>query len=80
MRNHNEAVKDPHKRILTAKGNDFLWRCIDIAANVKGSHRCAKSFRETRDKLETLIKHLLIDKGMTMGEVKELIKSRKYIN
>lgn len=80
MKNHNEAVKCPIRRILTAKGSKFLWKCIDIAAEVKGCHRYSKEFRETKEKLRSIIEHLLIDKGLTIEQTKELIKSRKYIN
>lgn len=78
-RNHSEAVADKSKRQLTAKGNKFLWRCIDIVANSKGSNRYAPEMKEVKDGLESLIKYLLIDKGHTIKEVVEIIKQSEYL-
>lgn len=74
MKNHNEAVHSKEKRQLTAKGNKFLWRCIEIVGNSKGLHKYSPEIKEVKEQLTTLIKHLLIDKELTIKEVTELIK------
>lgn len=80
MKNHNEAVHSKEKRQLTAKGNKFLWRCIEIVAVSKGLHKYSPEMKELKEKLQTLIHHLLIDKELTIKEVTELIKNSKDFN
>lgn len=79
MKNHSELIKRVRDRTLTAKGYKFLWKCIDIAAEVKGSNRYSQDLKETKEKLRTVITDLIIDKGMSIEQIKELIKSRKYL-
>jgi len=74
MKNYSEAVHSKQKRILTAKGNKFLWRCIEIVGNSKGLHKYSPEMKPVKEQLTTLIKHLLIDKELTIKEVTELIK------
>lgn len=72
-------VKDPVKRILTAKGYKFLYTCLDIIAEHKGTHRYAKEFKQIKEKFSLILHDLFIDKRMTKEEVINLIKSRKFL-
>ncbi len=78
MKNYSEAVKDKSKRQLTAKGNSFVWRCIDIVAKAKGTNKFAPDFKEDKEKIRVLIHDLLIDKEMTIKDVTALIKEYKF--
>lgn len=77
-KNYNEAVHSKEKRQLTAKGNKFLWRCIEIVGNSKGLHKYSPEIKEIKEKLTDIIKHLLIDKDLTIEQVKELIKQSNF--
>jgi len=78
-KNYNEAVANKQKRQLTAKGNQFLWRCIDIVAASKASNRYAPEMKELKERLEHVIKYLLVDKEHSIKEVIEIIKSSEYL-
>lgn len=78
MTNYNEAVHSKEKRQLTAKGNKFLWRCIEIVANSKGLHKYSPEMKEIKDKLSDIVKHLLIDRELTIPEVTEIIKQSNF--
>jgi len=80
MKNYSEAVHNKQSRVLTAKGNKFLWRCIEIVGNSKGLHRYSPEIKEVKEQLTTLIKHLLIDRELTIKEVTELIKTTNGLN
>lgn len=77
-KNYNEAVHSKEKRQLSAKGYKFLWRCIDIIANSKGLSRYSPQMKEVKEKLTTIIHHLLIDKELSIQEVTELIKQSNF--
>lgn len=79
MKNYSELIKDVRQRTLTAKGSKFLYKCLDIIAEHKGTHKYAKDFKETSDKFKKIMYHLIIDKGMSMQEITDLIKSRNQI-
>lgn len=78
-RNYSDLIKDPYQRTLTAKGYKFLSRCINIAAEVKGTSRYAPDMKETKEKLKTVLLDLIIDKRLNLDQIKELIKSRKFL-
>lgn len=78
-RNYSDLIKSKEQRTLTAKGNRFLWRCIDVIAENKGLNRYSNELKETKDKFKNIIYFLIIDKGMSISEITELIKSRKFI-
>jgi len=78
-RNHTELIKDKSKRTLTAKGNSFVWKCLDIIAKLKSTHRYSKDFKDVQIKFKSIIYDLIIDKGMSISDIIELIKSRQYI-
>ena len=78
MKNYSEAVKDKSKRQLTAKGNTFVWRCIDIVANAKGTNKFSPDFKADKEKIRVLIHDLLIDKELSIKDVTELIKEYKF--
>lgn len=80
MKNYSDTVKCPNKRILTAKGKRFLWKCIDIIAAHKSLHRYSKDMQPIKEKFTAIIHDLLIEKGMTIAEVTDLIKSRQFLN
>jgi len=76
MRNYSETICNKQKRQLTAKGNKFLSQLIDIAAKKYGLTRYHSEFKPLKDKIRILVHHLLIDKELTINEVKEIIKNR----
>lgn len=79
-RNYSELIKDKQKRILTAKGYKFLWRCIDIAADQRGLCRYSHELKDIKNKLQTILNHLIIDKEMTIDQIKELVQHKKLLN
>lgn len=80
MRNYSELICNKAERTLTAKGNKFVWKCIDIIAANKNLHRYSKDFKPFQEKIIIIMKDLIIDKGMSTLQITELIKSRKYLN
>lgn len=79
MKNHSELIKSASERTLTAKGYKFLWRCIDIIADHKGLNRYSSDMKEVKANFSKIIHVLIIDKGMDIKQITDLIKSRKYI-
>jgi len=75
MKNYGEMVKDKQKRQLTAKGNSFIWRCIDIIAKSKGLNRYSPEMKETKETFKELAHHLLIDKELSQKKIIEIIKN-----
>ena len=76
MKNYSETICNKEKRQLTAKGYKFLTQIVQIVANKNGLHRCQSEFKPVKEKIYNLIHHLLIDKELTINEVKEIIKNR----
>lgn len=79
MKNYSDTIKSKSERTLTAKGYSFVWKCIDIVADQKGLCRYDSNLKETKEKLKKVLTDLLIDKEMSINEIKELIKSRAFI-
>lgn len=76
MKNHSELIKSKSERTLTAKGYKFLWRGIALIAEIKGISVYSVEMKESKEKFSNIIKHLIIDKGMSIQEIKDLISSR----
>lgn len=76
MKNHSELIKSKSERTLTAKGYKFLWRGIALIAEIKGISIYSVEMKESKEKFSNIIKHLIIDKGMSIQEIKDLISSR----
>jgi hypothetical protein len=79
MKNHSELIKSVQSRTLTAKGNKFVWKCIDLVAELNGLKKYAPELKETKEKIRTVLYDLIIDKQMTIDQITELIRSRKGI-
>jgi hypothetical protein len=78
-KNYSEFIKDKQKRTLTAKGYKFIWKCIDIVAGQNNLNRYSKELKHLKDKLTTLLTHLIIDQEKTINEIKEMIKNRTLL-
>lgn len=79
MKNYSDTIKSKKERILTAKGNKFIWRCVDIIAQSKGLHKYSPQMKETKERFFNVVEYLLIDKEMSTTEVAELIKSSRFL-
>jgi len=80
MKNYSELIKDKQQRTLTAKGNSFVWKCIDVIAEIKGLHRYSNELKPVKEKFSKVIYDLIIDKEMNIKEITDLIKSRQFLN
>lgn len=80
-KNYSELIKDKNKRILTAKGYKFQWQCIELIAKTKNQNFCRFSpqIKELKNKFTEIYLHLVIDKELTLKEIKELIKNRNLL-
>ena len=80
-KNYSELIKDKNKRLLTAKGYKFQWQCIDLIAKTKNVNFCRFSpeIKELKNKFTEIYLHLVIDKELTIKEIKELIKKRNLL-
>ncbi len=76
MKNYSDTICNKTKRQLSAKGNDFLQKCIMIALNKKGLNRYSNEAKPIKSKMKDLIHYLLIDEEKTIDEVKEIIRNR----
>jgi len=79
MKNYSDTIKSKQEKTLTAKGYSFVWKCIDIVADQKGLCRYDSNLKEVKEKIKKVLTDLLIDKEMSINEIKELIKSRAFI-
>lgn len=80
MRNETEFIKSTSERTLTAKACKFVHKCIVIMAEQRGYTRYHKEIREIKEQLHNLLVSLFIDKGLSINEIKELIKNRTSWN
>jgi len=80
MKNYSDLIKSKQERTLTAKGNSFVWKCIDIVAEQNGLNRYSKDLKPLKEKLKSILYHLMIDKELSLFCIKELIKQRKINN
>ena len=78
-RNETDLIKCSKSRKLTAKGYKFKWQFIDLIAKNKGLNKYSKELNPIKEKFSLIIDDLIIDKKMTLNEIKELIKSRIYL-
>ena len=76
MKNYSELIRSKNKRVLTAKGCRFLWRCIDVIALQNNTSRYSTEIKPLKEKLTVLIHHLIIDKGCSIEDIKAMIKNR----
>lgn len=79
MKNYSDTIKSKSERTLTAKGYSFVWKCIDIVAEQKGLCRYDQNLKETKEKIKNVLIDLLIDKEMSINQIKDLIKSRSFL-
>lgn len=79
MKNYSEAIRCKKERTLTAKGNKFVWRCVDIIAASKGLNKYSPEMKEVKEKFFNVVKYLLIDEEMGIEQVTELIKSSRFL-
>lgn len=79
-KNYSDTISNKENRQLTAKGNKFIWDCIKIVANYKGVCIYSQEIKEQKDKLKEIITFLLIDKELSIADVKQIIAMRKNNN
>ena len=79
MKNYSELIKSKNKRTLTAKGNSFVWRCLDIAAKQRNLHPYSKELKPLKEKFFNIMYFLILDQEKTIEEIKELIKNRNLL-
>ena len=80
-RNYSDLIKCPIDRTLTAKGYKFVEECLTILASHHGAHRYSGgAFSPLKNKFTSLVKILIIDKGMTREGVIAAIKQRIVSN
>ena len=79
-RNETDLIKCSKSRKLTAKGYKFKWQCIELIAKNRGLNKYSKELKPIIEKFSLILDDLIIDKKMTLNEIKELIKSRTYLN
>ena len=77
MKNETALIKSTQKRQLTAKGNKFVWQCIEIAARQRNLHEYSQEIRPLKEKLRTVLYFLIIDEGKNIDQIKDMIKHRK---
>jgi len=74
VKNETSLIKSSIRRTLTAKGNKFCYRLVDVAAKQRGLTRYHKEFRPLKEKLLDSVKSLIIDHGKNEKEIKLIIK------
>jgi len=78
-RNYSELIKDKAKRTLTAKGYKFVWQCIDIVAMQRNSNKYAPEMKPLKERLKGILTHLIIDREMTIAEIKQAVENRTLL-
>jgi hypothetical protein len=80
-KNYSDLIKDKNKRLLTAKAYKFQWQCIELIAKTKNINYCRFSpqIKELKVKFTNIFLHLVIDKELTLKEIKELIKNKTLL-
>ena len=78
-KNYSETIKDKQKRTLTAKAYKFVHNCIEISANQEGLTRYHAQMKPLKEKIYSLMNYLILDKELSIQEIKELIKNRKLL-
>ena len=80
-KNYSDLIKDKNKGLLTAKGYKFQWQCIELIAKTKNINYCRFSpeIKELKVKFTNIFLHLVIDKELTLKEIKELIKNKTLL-
>ena len=80
-KNYSDLIKCKNERLLTAKGYKFKWQCIELIAKTKNINYCRFSpqIKELKNNFTNIFLHLVIDKELTLKEIKELIKNRNLL-
>lgn len=78
QKNESELIKNSQKRQLTAKGYKFKWQCIDIIASKNGLNKYSKELKPIKEKFGLILDDLIIDKKLSIPDIKEIIKNRKH--
>ena len=76
MKNYSDLIKNKQKRTLTAKGNKFVWKCVDIVAKQKGLTIYHAEIKPLKEKLNSILYFLMIDKELELVDIKLMIKNR----
>lgn len=77
LKNESELIKNSQQRQLTAKALKFKWQCIDIIANQHGFNKYSIEIKPIKEKFSTILDFLIIDKKLTIEQIKTMIKNRK---
>lgn len=80
MKNYSDLIKNKKERTLTAKGQKFVWRCIEIVAKQHGLTIYHSEIKELKEKIKSIMNELIIDKGYNLAEIKSFIKNRTINN
>lgn len=78
-KNETDLIKSTAKRQLTAKGYRFLNRCISALEKNTGLNRYSKEIKPKKEKLSLLIHSLIIDKKMTIKQIKDAYENSRGI-
>jgi len=76
MKNETLFIKNTSERTLTAKAYKFVHKCIVLVCEQRGYTRYHAETKSVKIELSNLLHHLFIDKGMSIQEIKTLIKNR----
>lgn len=79
QRNYSKLIANKQKRQLTAYGYKFLSRYIEIASKQRGLTRYHKEMQPIKDKLKEILDYLIIDKEMTIDDIKKILHDKKLI-
>ena len=80
-KNYSDLICDKANRTLTAKAGKFQWRCIELIAKQRNLYYCRYSpeIRVLKNSFNDIFTHLVIDKELSLREIKEIIKSSDFI-
>ena len=78
-RNYSDLIASKEKRQLTAKGYKFLTNCIEIASKQRGLTRYHTKMKPIKEKLKNIMFYLLIDKELSIEQIKEIVNNKKIL-
>jgi hypothetical protein len=76
MKNETLFIKSTKERTLTAKAYKFVNKCVVLVCEQRGYTRYHAETKSVKSELSLLLNHLFIDKGMSIEDIKLLIKNR----
>ena len=79
-KNETDLIKSKKNRLLTAKGYKFLNNCIELAANQRGLNRYHNEFKPLKEKIKTIIEDLIIDKNLSIEQIKEIAQKNRFLH